>query len=145
MLSSGDEIAQLNGYGYREDPDLREDSRNLHRTKFNWDDAARRTTPGTVQQRVWDGLRQLEELRARRPAFGPGTWVSTWDSHSSGVLAILRRAEAETLVCLFNFSDRPEEVWLEGLEGRYTDLVSGQEGFCRRMEPYQYCLYHLET
>ena len=37
MLSSGDEIGQLNGYGYHEDPDLREDSRNLHRTRFNWE------------------------------------------------------------------------------------------------------------
>ena len=145
MLSSGDEIAQLNGYAYREDPNLREDSRNLHRTKFNWDNAALRTQPGTVQQRIWDGLRQLEELRVHRPAFGPGTWVSTWDAHNSGVLAIVRRAEAETLVCLFNFTGRAEEVRLEGLEGRYADLITGREGLDHRLEPYQYGLYRLEA
>ncbi len=145
MLSSGDEIAQLNGYAYREDPNLREDSRNLHRTKFNWDNAALRTQPGTVQQRIWDGLRQLEELRVHRPAFGPGTWVSTWDAHNSGVLAIVRRAEAETLVCLFNFTGRAEEVRLEGLEGRYADLITGREGLNHRLEPYQYGLYRLEA
>lgn len=37
MLSSGDEIGQVNGYGYHDDPVLREDSRNLHRTPFDWD------------------------------------------------------------------------------------------------------------
>ena len=112
VLYSGDEIGQVNGYEYRQDPARREDSRNLHRTPFRWDNAALRTQPGTVQQRIWDGLRQLEELRVHRPAFGPGTWVSTWDAHNSGVLAIVRRAEAETLVCLFNFTGRAEEVRL---------------------------------
>ena len=34
MLSSGDEIGQLNGWGYHEDPDRAEDSRNLHRTRW---------------------------------------------------------------------------------------------------------------
>ena len=147
MLSSGDEIGQLNGYGYRGDPALREDSRNLHRTRFDWDSAARRTQPGTVQQRIWDGLRQLEELRARLAVFGPEARVSTWDTHHPGALALVRRTEAETLVCLFNFTGRTLDVWLDGLEGTYTDLVSGQRGpgVCRSLEPYQYCLCKKEA
>ena len=36
MLNCGDEIAQLNGWDYKNDPDRVEDSRNLHRSKFNW-------------------------------------------------------------------------------------------------------------
>ena len=32
MLSCGDEIVQLNGWEYKEDPDRVEDSRNLHRS-----------------------------------------------------------------------------------------------------------------
>lgn len=35
MLSCGDEIVQLNGWEYKEDPDRVEDSRNLHRSPFN--------------------------------------------------------------------------------------------------------------
>ncbi len=34
MLSSGDEIGQLNGCGYHDAPDLCEDSCNLHRARF---------------------------------------------------------------------------------------------------------------
>ena len=145
MLSSGDEIGQLNGYGYHDDPDLREDSRNLHRTRFDWDSAALRTRAGTVQQRIWDGLRQLEQLRARLPVFGPGARVSTWDAHSRAVLVIVRRTEEDTLACLFNFSGQTQEVRLDGPEGPFTDLVSGQTGLPPVLEPYQYCLLAREA
>lgn len=142
MLSSGDEIGQLNGYGYHDDPILREDSRNLHRTPFSWDNAARRTMPGTVQQRLWDGLRQLEKLRAGQPCFGPGAWVTTWDTHNNSVLAIVRRTGDETMACLFNFSGLAQTVWLDGLEGEFSYLISGERACCPSgtLGPYQYQL-----
>ena len=142
MLSSGDEIGQLNGYDYHDDPDRREDSRNLHRTRFNWDNAEKRRERGTVQQRIWEGLRQLERLRRREPCFGPHARVTTWDTASRQVLALVRRTEEETLVCLFNFSGQRQTIHMDALEGTFTDLVTGQEGLCahRELEPYQYCL-----
>ena len=142
MLSSGDEIGQLNGYGYHDDPDLREDSRNLHRTAFDWDKAALRAVPGTVQQRIWDGLRQLERIRAAEPCFGPGAWVTTWDTRNDHVLALVRRRDTETLVCLFNFSGEEQTVALDAMEGRFTDLFTGEEAACnhRRLTPYQYSI-----
>ena len=142
MLSSGDEIGQLNGYGYHDDPDLAEDSRNLHRTPFNWENAALRETPGTVQQRIWDGLRRLERLRASEPCFAPDAWVSTWDAHNDHVLALVRRMGDETLVGLFNFSGACQEVWLDGMEGTFADLIAGEEVLCsyRTLAPYQYAV-----
>ena len=149
MLSSGDEIGQLNGYGYHDDPVLREDSRNLHRTAFNWDNAALRATAGTVQRRVWDGLRQLERLRAAQPCFNPGAWVTTWDTHSQPVLALIRQTEGERLVCLFNFAGTPESYALDAMEGPYTDLLTGEQVSCSAgvLEPYQYrlCLQDGQT
>jgi len=142
MLSSGDEIGQLNGYGYHDDPVLREDSRNLHRTPFSWDNAARRTQAGTVQQRIWDGLRQLERLRSTQPCFGPAARVTTWDTHNDHVLAIVRRTREETLAGLFNFSGAEQEVRLDALEGEFTDLISGSPWGCgrRTAAPYQYAI-----
>ena len=142
MLSSGDEIGQLNGYDYHDDPDRREDSRNLHRTRFNWDNAEKRRERGTVQQRIWEGLRQLERLRRREPCFGPHARVTTWDTASRQVLALVRWTEEETLVCLFNFSGQRQTIHMDALEGTFTDLVTGEEGLCahRELEPYQYCL-----
>jgi amylosucrase len=144
MLSSGDEIGQLNGYGYHDDPALREDSRNLHRTPFRWDNAALRKKPGTVQQRLYDGLGQLERLRAEQPCFGPDTWVTTWDTHNNHVLSLLRRREGEQLVCLFNFSGEPQAITMDALAGDFTDLLTGQTVTCSatRLEPYQYRLCH---
>lgn len=142
MLSSGDEIGQLNGYDYHDDPDRREDSRNLHRTRFNWDNAARRKEPGTVQQRIWDGLRQLENIRCGEPCFGPEAWVTTWDTANRQVLALVRRTEGETLVGLFNFSGDIQTIHMDALEGDFTDLITGETGPCahRQLGPYQYCL-----
>ncbi len=142
MLSSGDEIGQLNGYGYHDVPDLREDSRNLHRTRFNWDHAALRTRPGTVQQRIWDGLRQLERLRASEPCFASSACVSTWDAHNDHVLALMRRTEERILVCLFNFSDAAQEVYLDGLEGVFADLITKEKHSCAGcvLRPYQYAI-----
>ena len=142
MLSSGDEIGQLNGYGYHDDPDLAEDSRNLHRTPFSWENAALRETSGTVQQRIWDGLRKLEQLRAQESCFAPDARVSTWDTHNDHVLALVRYGRDETLVGLFNFSGEHQEVWLDGMEGAFTDLITGEEVLCshRVLAPYQYAL-----
>ena len=36
MLSSGDEIGQLNDWSYMNDPARALDSRNIHRSKFKW-------------------------------------------------------------------------------------------------------------
>ena len=142
MLSSGDEIGQLNGYAYREDPALREDSRNLHRTKFNWDNAALRTRAGTVQRRLWDGLRQLERLRSAQPCFGPAASVSTWDTHNRHILALIRRVEGETLVCLFNFAGTSEAYSLDDMGGAFTDLIAEEEVSCASgtLAAYQYRL-----
>lgn len=81
MLNCGDEIAQRNGWDYKNDPDRVEDSRNLHRSKFNWTDAKQRTRKGTLQNQLWQGMEQLRQMRAD-PCFAPDAWVTTWDSHN---------------------------------------------------------------
>ena len=70
MLNCGDEIAQRNGWDYKNDPDRVEDSRNLHRSRFNWEDAKQRTQKGTLQNKLWQGMEQLRQMRAD-PCFAP--------------------------------------------------------------------------
>ena len=48
MLYSGDEVAQVNDYTYKEDPDKAPDSRYIHRGKFNWELAERISEKGDV-------------------------------------------------------------------------------------------------
>ena len=121
MLNSGDEIGQLNGWGYKNDPDLAEDSRNLHRTRLNWDNAAKRSEPGTLQNELWQGLEALRELRSD-PCFGPDAWFTTWDTHNNGVLGLVRRLDSgRTLAGVFNFTAEPQHLWLDALDGSWRD------------------------
>ncbi|KFJ03909.1 alpha-amylase family protein [Bifidobacterium subtile] len=113
MLSCGDEIAQLNGWNYKEDPDRVEDSRNLHRSRFDWDKAALRRESGTLQNRLWDGMAELRSMRDD-PCFAPDAWVSTWDAHNDGVFALVRKSQGETLVGLFNFTGQAQHARLGG-------------------------------
>ncbi|OZG64048.1 alpha-amylase family protein [Bifidobacterium eulemuris] len=116
MLSCGDEIAQLNGWDYKEDPDRIEDSRNLHRSKFDWEKAALRSQPGTVQNQLWEGMADLRAMRSD-PCFAADAWVTTWDSHNDSVLAVVRKTDSGTLLGLFNFSNVPQTAWLDSAAG----------------------------
>ena len=102
--------------------------------------AALRNTPGTVQERLWDGLKQLETIRAGESAFGAGAYVTTWDSHNNHVLALMRVTEDEKLVGLFNFTADVQDVHLDQMEGKFTDLITGEELSCsaHSLAPYQY-------
>ena len=140
MLSSGDEIGQVNDYSYKENPDTAQDSRYLHRSPFNWENAALRTVPGTVQQEIWDGLKQMEELRRNEPCFGPDARVTTWDTLTPKVFAIRRTWEERELVCLANFSGECQQAHLPSLSGTYQDLFTGEDIAPQAvpLAPYQY-------
>ena len=137
MLNCGDEIAQLNGWDYKNDPDRVEDSRNLHRSKFNWEDAKQRTQKGTLQNQLWQGMEQLRQMRAD-PCFAPDAWVTTWDSHNPGVLALVRKRGEETLVGLFNFTEYPAGASLDALGGEYHTPEGTSVWLADvELEPYQ--------
>ncbi|MBW3081240.1 alpha-amylase family protein [Bifidobacterium saguinibicoloris] len=116
MLNCGDEIGQLNGWEYKEDPDRIEDSRNLHRSPFDWSKAALREKSGTLQNRLWEGM---EDLRAMRhdPCFAPDAWVTTWNAHDDGVLAVVRKSGSRVVVGVFNFRDSDETAVLDSIDG----------------------------
>ena len=132
MLSCGDEIVQLNGWEYKEDPDRVEDSRNLHRSPFNWENVAKRKQTGTLQKQMWDGLKSVREMRDD-PAFAPEAWVTTWDAHNDAVLAVVRHVEGRTVLGLFNFSSARQIARLDS-DG---DIVLPAEV---ALEQYQVCV-----
>ena len=123
VLYSGDEIAQLNDYSYHDDPDKREDSRYLHRGRFDWALAEKRKDPKTIQGRTFAMLRQLEQIRAREPIFRADAAFYGFDTGSDHVLGVIREREGQRLTALFNFSEAPQTLRL-GLDA--TDLLSGK-------------------
>lgn len=125
VLYSGDEIGQVNDYTYKEDPNKCEDSRYIHRGAMRWDLAENISDPDTVEGKLFKRLSQLEEIRKAEKVFvaNAETWtIETWEQ---GVLCIGRYYEVDKLIGLFNFSEYDKVAWINEIDGKYVDLISG--------------------
>ena len=127
VLYSGDEIAQENDYSYHDNPLKADDSRYLHRGSMDWEKAKKRTKKTTPEGKIFTAIRKMEQIRAEHAVFDSDadTWVL--DTRSDHVFGIGRYYRGEQLLALFNFSDKPQTVWLQDSKN-YTDLMTGKEG-----------------
>ena len=138
MIYSGDEVARLNDYTYHEDPKKADDSRYIHRGPFLWEEATLRHTPGTIQQRIFEGLEKMETLRKELEVFSQESSLSLKETWDSSVLCLCRQGGSQYLVSLFNFSDQPKTAWIKE-EGVYQELLTGQKQEARDvlLAPYE--------
>lgn len=144
VLYSGDEIGQLNDYDYHKDPKKWDDSRYLHRGKFNWELAKKRKEKGTIQERIFDGLHKLEENRVKYDVFSNDAAVWTIDTWADGVLGVIRAKDEHKLVALFNFSSSDRTAWIDEDGGTiYVDLFSGREMEARGVDIPAFGFYWL--
>ena len=144
ILYSGDEIGQLNDYSYKNDVKKAGDSRYLHRGKFSWELEKNTKKPGTVQQKLFDGLSRLEQIRRLEPVFHAAAATSTLETGDQEILCLVREMDGERLIGLFNFSGDVKKAVLhqDGRQNeRYRDLISGREMDAEEveMEGYEYC------
>lgn len=127
VIYSGDEIAQLNDYSYKNDPEKAEDSRYLHRGDFNWNLAENRKIADTVQGQLFPVLDRLEHIRSSHSVFSAKAALYTIDTWDSSVLAVVRENETEKFIGLYNFSENDRTAWINEDDGMYLDLISGHE------------------
>ena len=83
-------LGQENDYMYHKDIKKREDSRYLHRGKFQWDLAKQRKETGSVQQKLFDSISKLEKIRQSYSVFGNDADVFTIETEDSSILGIVR-------------------------------------------------------
>ena len=127
MLYSGDEIGQTNDYTYKDNPNKAADSRYLHRGPMNWELAEHRNDTDTVAGKIFQGLKQLEQIRKTEKVFmsNADTWtIETWEP---SVLCIGRYYDGDKLIGLFNFSEYDKTAWIDEADGDYTELISGRD------------------
>ncbi len=125
VIYSGDEVAELNDYSYKDDPKKADDSRYVHRGAFNWRRAAQRKRKGTVENRIFEGISRMLDIRREHKAFLNEADVRTLDSGDASVLCIERSFGDESITALFNFS--PEEKIIKTHEdAKFYDLISGE-------------------
>jgi len=125
LLYSGDELAQVNDYSYKEDPKKKADSRYLHRGRMRWNLAEHTHDLSTPEGQIFSGLHALIALRKTNPAFGAGADVWTLDTGDDGLLAIGRYAEWQKIIGVFNFTGQEKTVSFPWESGGFTDMLHG--------------------
>ncbi len=111
LLYLGDELATLNDYSYRENPDLADDSRWVHRPHLDDERLSKRRDPRTIEGRVFQTLSNLIFIRKRTPAFRTGE-TTFFDTGSPHVLGYTRHQQ---IMVLANFSDFAQTIHLPAL------------------------------
>ena len=137
MLYSGDEIATLNDYSYKDDPEKGHDSRWLHRPKFDWlsvEALGNHDDPKTIvfeaiktlialRKKAYDGVQITDEYN-----------VQFSNHHVLGVvqsLCNLDQATCKNTVLIFNFSEDRQWIYASELRrfdftGLWTDILTGR-------------------
>lgn len=144
LLYSGDELAQVNDYSYKDDPQKRADSRYLHRGKLPWALAEHAHDLDTPEGKVFCGLNALGALRKTNPAFAATADVWTLDTGDNGLLAIGRYAQGQKIIGVFNFTPWDKTVTFPYDPGEFTDMLTDEPHLLRDLTVPAYGFYYLE-
>jgi amylosucrase len=111
LIYMGDELALRNDIGWAEDPAHAHDNRWMHRPLMDWDAAARRHDPGSLEGRVFAAIRGLADARRSLLALRSGGRTELLPTENRSVLAY-RRAHPRSapFLALTNFSDVTQSV-----------------------------------
>ena len=127
IIYSGDEIAQVNDYSYKDDPEKADDSRYIHRGAFKWDNLKKLSDKNSVEARVYNGLKQLIELRKSARAYNSAADVWTVDTADASVLCIGRYYEGQKIYGIFNFNEADKVAYLDPKDGNYRDALADSD------------------
>lgn len=118
LVYMGDELGLRNDHGYELDPAHADDNRWMHRPSMDWDVAARRDLPGTLEHRVFASMRRLVAARRALPQIDGGARSVVHDTGDRRVFCFERTHAYQGPLCMVaNFSDDPIAVPLAALPG----------------------------
>ncbi len=131
LIYSGDELATVNAYDYKEDDSKAHDSRWLHRIPFDWNRAARRNDAGTVEGNVFQAIKKLIAIRKGDTIFSSAIDHQIIDTQNQHVYCMAKEQDGRNLVALFNFSEYPQVLQNESflpqhLRTEKKDLYQGK-------------------
>jgi glycosidase len=109
LLYLGDEVATLNDYTYKDDPDKSHDSRWVHRPKADWSRFEKRRQPNTPEGRAFQGLQALIQLRKSHAAFTNGN-LEVIDTGNDHVLGFVRTYADQRATVFANFSEAEQSI-----------------------------------
>jgi amylosucrase len=127
LLYLGDEVGQLNDYGYALEEGHGADSRWVHRPHYPAERYAKRQDPAAPEGAVFEGIRAMISARSATPEFA-GTRLVHFDTNNRGVLGYQRPGEGTLILVLANFSDGNQTITAQTLSGfapGAVDLLTG--------------------
>ncbi|MCG8427650.1 MAG: alpha-amylase family glycosyl hydrolase [Chromatiales bacterium] len=137
LLYYGDEIGTLNDCSFLEDENRANDNRWMHRPKIDWNKAERRLHRGTIEQKIFDGLKKQISVRKTIPAFADFNNREQLTVDNEHLFVFLRSHPEGTngaVLVVANFDDRPQylDLAILGNRGQFQfsqpqDLVSGEK------------------
>jgi amylosucrase len=145
LIYMGDELGLLNDERYRDNPDLVDDNRWMHRPPMDWVKAEERRDEQKLSGRLFQGLQKLVAARKRTSALhAEANSYAVWTNNEQ-VFGLLRDSPRGRLLVLANFSEKPQQVagyrlHELGLSGRLLDLLIERELDCSagvRLTAYQ--------
>lgn len=110
IIFYGDEAAYTNDYSYLEDEGKKYDNRWMHRPLINWKKNKRVEEKGTPEQIIFSSTKRLIDIRRKLTVIADKknlTWLSPHNIHVAGYL---RAWENDRVYCLFNFSDKEQNL-----------------------------------
>ena len=133
MIYSGDELAQLNDYTYKEETDKRNDSRWLHRPKMKWYLLDEINKPLTAVSKVYNNIKNLIELRKNLTKSSFIKKESILYQGNPHILILeqrIQKNDRKILLC-FNFSEDRQWFYASdlkryGIEGEYLEMLQGK-------------------
>ncbi len=142
LIYMGDELGLRNDDGYARDPLAAADNRWLHRPHMDWDAAARRHDPATLEGRLFAGLREQVAARRACPALHAAGSVAPHDTGNPHVFAFRRDHGGHAFLALANVSEDEQAVAgvqaglrIEGGERAYGAVGRPAGGYAI-LEPY---------
>jgi glycosidase len=142
LIYLGDEIAMLNDYRYAQVDGKKDDSRWVHRPKFDWERAHTRQDKQTHSGWMFAHLQRLIQLRKQTTAFGRNNtrFLDTWNSQVFGYVV------GGDVMVLANFSEHPQRISRHHLQNHthqstVSDMVTGKTvviGEDMSLAPYEF-------
>ena len=128
LIYMGDELALLNDYSYRENPDHAHDSRWVNRPRMDWQAAQSRHDGLSPSAQVFWGTKSILARRRAVAGLHGGYGTRILRVGNPAIFAFARMAPTGPILCLFNFTESwqriPESWFRDNGATRMHDLLS---------------------
>lgn len=142
MLYSGDEVGQLNDWSYKEDKDHENDSRWLHRAKFDWNVLNKLKNSDSIESKIQSSIKNMINTRKSFDIFDSNIKSNVLDFNDSRIFSFERN---DKLFCISNFTEQDVYLSSEHYEyklykGKYKNLLTNKDIYVNEkiiLKPYE--------